>query len=47
MTKVLNSFQSFEKTVRKVLKEAKLEKDIVHTLKPYFRSFIENKRTST
>ena len=39
----INSFQSFEKTVRKVLKEAKLEKDIVHTLKPYFRSFIETK----
>ncbi len=39
----MNAFQLFEITVRKVLQEAKSEKEIVHTLKPYFQSFIETK----
>jgi len=35
-----NPFQVFEKSVRKVLQEAKSEKEIVHQLKPVFQSFI-------
>lgn len=37
----IHPFQTFEKSVRSVLQEAKSEKEIVKNLKPYFLSFIE------
>jgi predicted metal-dependent enzyme (double-stranded beta helix superfamily) len=41
MTTILDYFQSFEKSVRKVLQEANTEKEIVNKIRPYFHSLIE------
>ncbi|WP_318503403.1 hypothetical protein [Bacillus sp. T3] len=37
----VHHFQAFEDTVRHVLQNAISEKDIVKSLTPYFRSFLE------
>ncbi|WP_338448898.1 cysteine dioxygenase family protein [Niallia oryzisoli] len=37
----INHFQAFEKSVRKVLQEAKTEKEIVTQITPYFQLLIE------